>query len=173
MKLRKKSQQESKSLYPVLYVMESLKDYHRILVQGEVESLHELSLVSKSFEDVLEDSEGFRGTLEEFEQNFSNINAVSSQFAEVKENITQSVDQAQNEVEELRNSSITVDSYFGEMQSTFEDFELSLKEIKKCMGKIVSIADQTNILSMNASIEAARSGEQGKGFAVVDRKSVV
>lgn len=167
MKLWKKSQQESKSLYPVLYVMESLKDYHRILVQGEVESLHELSLVSKSFEDVLEDSEGFRGTLEEFEQNFSNINAVSSQFAEVKENITQSVDQAQNEVEELRNSSITVDSYFGEMQSTFEDFELSLKEIKKCMGKIVSIADQTNILSMNASIEAARSGEQGKGFAVV------
>ena len=68
MKLRKKSQQESKdkSLYPVLYVMESLKDYHRILVQGEVDSLNELSLVSKSFEDVLEDSEGFRGTLEDF-----------------------------------------------------------------------------------------------------------
>ncbi|MCI8281129.1 MAG: chemotaxis protein [Lachnospiraceae bacterium] len=169
MKLRKKSQQESKdkSLYPVLYVMESLKDYHRILVQGEVDSLNELSLVSKSFEDVLEDSEGFRGTLEDFEHHFSNINTVSNQFAEVKENITQTVDRAQNEVEELRNSSITVDSYFGEMQSTFEDFELSLKEIKKCMGKIVSIADQTNILSMNASIEAARSGEQGKGFAVV------
>lgn len=167
MKFRKKTQEETKSLYPVMYVMESLKDYHRILVQGEVDSLYELSMVSKSFSDVLEDSEGFKGTLQDFEQKFSNINTVSGQFAEVKENIAQSVDQAQNEVEQLRNSSIAVDSYFGEMQNTFESFELSLKEIKKCMSKIVSIADQTNILSMNASIEAARSGEQGKGFAVV------
>lgn len=167
MKLWKKPQKEAKSLYPVLHVVESLEEYRNVLVQREVASLYELSMVSKSFDDVLKDSEVLRESLQDFEETFSNINTVSGQFASVKDNIFQSVSQAQGEVEELRNSSVLVESYFDEMKSTFETFQLSLKEIKKCMSKIVSIADQTNILSLNASIEAARAGEQGKGFAAV------
>ena len=167
MKLKKNFRSKAKSLYPVVYVTESLKDYQQALVQSEVESLYELSMVSQSFGNVLKDSENFRETLQGFEETFSNINAVSGQFASVKEDISQSVIQAQTEVEELRSSSATVETYFEEMKTTFEAFEMSLKEIKGCMNKIVSIADQTNILSLNASIEAARAGEQGKGFAVV------
>lgn len=157
----------NKSLHPIVYVIETLKGYHHDLVQGEVDSLNELSMVKKSFGQVLEESEHFRGTLEDFEQTFSNINDVSGQFESVKDNISQSVVQAQNEVEELRNSSLVVETYFDKMQETFETFQASLQEIKGCMNQIVSIADQTNILSINASIEAARAGEQGKGFAVV------
>ena len=167
MKFWKKNRQQTKSLAPVLHVIDSLQEYRNDLVQSEVASLHELSMVNKSFSNVLRDSDNLRGSLQDFEHTFSSISTVSGEFASVKNNIFQSVARAQGEVEELKNSSLLVESYFDEMQSTFEAFQLSLAEIKKCMSKIVAIADQTNILSLNASIEAARAGEQGKGFAVV------
>lgn len=167
MGFKKKSRRKDKSLYPVVHVTESLKDYHKTLIQNEVASLEELSMVNKSFGKVLGESESFKSTLQDFGNTFSNINTVSGQFATVRENIFQSVLQAQSEVEELKNSSLLVETYFAEIKQTFEAFQMALKEIKGCMNKIVSIADQTNILSLNATIEAARAGERGKGFAVV------
>ena len=156
-----------KDLYPVLYVMNSLKEYHTKLVRKEVDSLSELSMVDSSFSNVLADADDFRDKLQEFGENFLSINLASEQFAKVRDEITQKVNMAQNEVETLKGSSLEVDSHFGEMGITFEDLRAAVDEIKQHMSKIVAIANQTDILAINASIEAARAGEAGKGFAVV------
>ncbi len=158
---------EENGLYPVLYVMNSLKQYHTDLVHKEVQSLWELSLVDSSFNDVLGEADQFQEKLEDMERNFSSVNEASEQFVSVRDDIAQSVNQAQNEVEVLKNSSLKVETHFDEMGSTFSALQDSVEEIKQKMNRIVSIADQTNILAINASIEAARAGEKGRGFAVV------
>lgn len=54
-----------------------------------------------------------------------------------------------------------------EINSDICELNDSSKEIEKIIEVIKSISDQTSLLSLNASIEAARVGESGKGFAVV------
>ena len=158
---------QEKDLYPLLHVTNSLRDYQQELVKKEVDSLWEISMVGRTFDGVLGEAVTFQTKLEEFEDQFSSIAQVADEFTAVKQAISQSVLQAQTEVEELRGVSQDVESHFGEMGSTFAALQEDIGAIKQCMSRIVSIADQTNILAINASIEAARAGEQGKSFAVV------
>ena len=161
---------DEKSLYPVLHVTGCLKNYQKDLAKKEVESLFELGLIGSSFDSVLTEADHFQEQLQDFGQSFTSINQAAGQFDQVRTDITQTVQEAQNMVEELKRTSIQVQDTYSEMENTFTYLQTAIKSIQQCMGKIVSIADETNILAINASIEAARAGEQGKGFAVVAEK---
>ena len=71
-----------------------------------------------------------------------------------------SLEQTATAVEEITSSMQNVSGRTNEVISQSED-------IKNVIGIIRDIADQTNLLALNAAIEAARAGEHGRGFAVV------
>lgn len=81
---------------------------------------------------------------------------LSASFQEVGQQVTGAVDVAQKAVTETRQTAEVMDSLSTAAQSIGQVVEL-----------INSIAEQTNLLALNATIEAARAGEAGKGFAVV------
>ncbi|WP_277604558.1 methyl-accepting chemotaxis protein [Aeromonas sp. MR19] len=60
-----------------------------------------------------------------------------------------------------------INSSVNEVTRQIENLNLQSKNIESIISTISGIADQTNLLALNAAIEAARAGEQGRGFAVV------
>ncbi len=102
---------------------------------------------------------------------------MNSTVLEVSQNASQAHIQAEktqekahegaNLVDEVVKAIGTVNSVSSELSENIKSLGVQAESIGSVMGVISDIADQTNLLALNAAIEAARAGEAGRGFAVV------
>ena len=110
-------------------------------------------------------------------QNVQYINDISQGIDQVNANVAQVLERSRHAMDVSRNGIETVNMTTAQMEQIYKDTQnmnemtatLAQRsaEIKSFLQKIEGIAQQTNILSLNAAVEAARSGAAGKGFAVV------
>ena len=151
----------------LIYIADAISKCQKELVENEVGSLTEIHDMGEAIENVIESNNELKAAMDAFNEMFDAVNDSAGKFENVKVNIIGSVQNAQNKVGELKDSSNAVRASFDEMTQGFENFKNAVDQISDYMKKIIGIATQTNLLALNASIEAARAGAAGKGFAVV------
>jgi methyl-accepting chemotaxis protein len=77
------------------------------------------------------------------------------------------VREGRNEVAQLSKGMTSISDTVADVVTEMQSLDQASRQIGEILGLIEEIADQTNLLALNAAIEAARAGEHGRGFAVV------
>ena len=177
--LTKRVEANTKDEFGILagYINTFIQNVQHIIKEVQVVS-HEVTSGSNELASVAEELQStFQSQTEQISGISTNMINLSSLSEQVSNSLTQSSERLQNTTSLTQEGAISLASIRKEMKTISENTNnlaqtiSSLSESSEDIGRILTvindIADQTNLLALNAAIEAARAGEAGRGFAVV------
>ncbi|WP_421266245.1 methyl-accepting chemotaxis protein [Aeromonas veronii] len=105
--------------------------------------------------------------IEELVVSISHLSDNATHADELSKVSANTLEEGSGVIKETLGSIENISTTVGDAASTISELNGHTQQISEIIGVIRGIADQTNLLALNAAIEAARAGEQGRGFAVV------
>lgn len=103
----------------------------------------------------------------EMGQTISEVSSIAHQTAEDTSNAVKDTHETNDVMLNLANTMTGLAETMKQSEASIADLASQTESINSVVDVISSISEQTNLLALNAAIEAARAGEQGRGFAVV------
>ncbi|MBN2895963.1 MAG: CZB domain-containing protein [Campylobacterales bacterium] len=119
-----------------------------------------LSLSDGMIKGAIENANDLRGSLSGNIQTVNEVNRLNQETAKV-------IDEVNVHTDEIIESMSKISQMTDQSRSNSEQVNANVEEIYTVISLIKDVSDQTNLLALNAAIEAARAGEHGRGFAVV------
>jgi len=162
----------------LLQAMKTMQGQLRQTLQGILGSATQLASAAEELNAVTEESSrGLQRQNAEIEQAATAVTQMSSAVEEVARNAVNTSQASQESAGVAREGRDLVQETVGAIAAMTDDVQhgaslvgdlaLQVNDIGKVLDVIRSVAEQTNLLALNAAIEAARAGEAGRGFAVV------
>jgi methyl-accepting chemotaxis protein len=154
--------------------IESLGESSHDLAAAAEESSRASSQIAGVIKGINEDIGGQKASIDATDNELCELNGMISgversidEYARLVEGMLAESSSGAEAMERSRLESEALSQAIKDLASRLEDFDEKLKEVATFTGTIESLAESTNVLAINASIQAARAGNAGKGFAVV------
>ncbi|MEW5790450.1 MAG: methyl-accepting chemotaxis protein [Pseudomonadota bacterium] len=157
--------------------LEQLEGWHQRLLSLAEEGVQIIVATAQASRSVADFAAGFAENLSKIAGVATAVEEMSATANEIARNAALAASESANSLEQTRHGNEALSKLVGEMDlvesavrvmaQAVGDFVHSTQTITELTTKMKDIADQTNLLALNAAIEAARAGEQGRGFAVV------
>lgn len=149
------------------YMSQSLSSLISQAVEMATSVREGTAAVSAASEDMSSSLESASASTNEFAFNAQNLSASSLKMAETNTRILNRAEEGNKAVKDVIWQMELINRRVKELQEVIAEVDRRSDNISQILNVITDIAEQTNLLALNAAIEAARAGEQGRGFAVV------